>query len=135
MTLALPVTLGKEPTIKVDLLVMEVGAVVVLVVVVVVGTLPVEEVEVMRTLVKPVSQVADHLLSPLMGQVFLAFAAAVKIPTRSSSSQRSRSHQSVLLLVSSHAVFHHDIVQSYGLVVISAFHHDETCAPCKQSCQ
>jgi len=36
---------------------------------------------------------------------------------------------------SSHDVFHHDVVQSYGHVVTRVSHHDETCAPCKQSCQ
>jgi len=36
---------------------------------------------------------------------------------------------------SSHDVFYHDVVQSYGHVATRASHHDETCAPCKQSCQ
>jgi len=36
---------------------------------------------------------------------------------------------------SSHDVFYHDVVQSYGHVVTRASHHDETCAPWEQSCQ
>jgi len=32
--------------------------------------------------------------------------------------------------MSSHAVFCHDVVCSYGHVVTKASHHDETCAPC-----
>jgi len=36
---------------------------------------------------------------------------------------------------SSHDVFYHDVARSYGHVVTRACGHDETCAPCKQSCQ
>jgi len=36
---------------------------------------------------------------------------------------------------SPHDVFCHDAVQSCGHVVTRVSHHDETCAPCKQSCQ
>jgi len=36
---------------------------------------------------------------------------------------------------SSHDVFYHNVVQSCGHVVTRVSHCDETCAPCKQSCQ
>jgi len=37
--------------------------------------------------------------------------------------------------MSSHALFCYDVAQSYGHVVARVCRHDETCAPCKQSCQ
>jgi len=38
-------------------------------------------------------------------------------------------------MLSSHAVFCHDIVQSCGSAATRACHNHETCAPCEQSCQ
>jgi len=43
--------------------------------------------------------------------------------------------QSGTEMLNFHDVFYHNVVQSYGHVVTRACHHDETCAPCNQSCQ
>jgi len=38
-------------------------------------------------------------------------------------------------MTSSHAVFHHDVASSCGLVVTRVHCNDQTCSPCNQSCQ